>query len=735
MRIVLLQRVSFSPEIDTYRAKFNSEFPNKDMKEEFPGWFGKQIRQRHVDNDPGVSESSELFALACGPSQTPISVNSCVVNGVRFVVHSRDERRTTQNSGICSPGPDGEMYYGQLEQILEFSYLSFKTVLFRVKWFDTSNKGRMKNLVIRNNITQIKANGEAFKNDQYILATQVKQCFYLEDMARRPLGWKVVEHVSHKKFSNGGVIVVEDDPDVIHVDNSSDLALSTSLNDLEIAALHIDGQSIDVDAPPNIIDVIDEEDDIIDEEDPIPHDLANSDDEDLINLDIDDGVNVIWPRGHGGDGGGDDRPPPYQIPTGCGGCLGNRGKGTQKPNLGGRRAGRMHTRQETWNLGLKAITDKNGPVQGIETKKKRNVLAQMEQGITLSPSPSTEVSGSSWAFGVLLAPLPRDPLSDDVSGGSHMLTHGGGCPMTAYHMALLTVQKLQSEPRVLKDKKRQLSGERDQRILEEEFYWWIEDVEPKQIILDPDDQPMWENAKIVAPTPNSAIVQPNVDDSFVINSTHLKMILENKFDGYLLNEELQDIRNKYNELREGNASKNHLNDDTPMCERHEANYIQSEGNKDRNSHDLFSHKSHHDPNDFEKSLTELNNDMKNDLKDFKRRIRSMRTDYDKLYDKDDRKTTSVLPNKESKTVNQEPQSKTDLEKSITKFLIGQRVTNMFFKNNVNDMILKMKQIEKNFQTKIKNMERKIDECSKSQNVSLEQTNWTEPQPPPQAQTE
>ncbi|GJV53955.1 hypothetical protein Tco_1449696 [Tanacetum coccineum] len=283
-----------SPEIDTYRAKFKSEFPNKDMKEEFPGWFGKQIRQRHVDNDPGVSESSELFALACGPSQTPISVNSCVVNGVRFVVHSRDERRTTQNSGICSPGPDGEMYYGQLEQILEFSYLSFKTVLFRVKWFDTSNKGRMKNLVIRNNITQIKANGEAFKNDQYILATQVKQCFYLEDMARRPLGWKVVEHVSHKKFSNGGVIVVEDDPDVIHVDNSSDLALSTSLNDLEIAALHIDGQSIDVDAPPDIIDVVDEDDDIIDEEDPIPHDLADSDDEDLANLDIDDGVNVVY---------------------------------------------------------------------------------------------------------------------------------------------------------------------------------------------------------------------------------------------------------------------------------------------------------------------------------------------------------------------------------------------------------------------------------------------------------
>nr|GEX55320.1 reverse transcriptase domain-containing protein [Tanacetum cinerariifolium] len=60
-----------------------------------------------------------------------------------------------------------------------------------------------------------------------------------------------------------------------------------------------------------------------------------------------------------------------------------------------------------------------------------------------------------------------------------------------------------------------------------------EDVEPKQIILDPDDQPMWESARTVAPTPNSAIVQIDVDDNFVINSTHLNVIQKNKFDGYL----------------------------------------------------------------------------------------------------------------------------------------------------------------------------------------------------------
>ncbi|GKB58469.1 proton-dependent oligopeptide transporter family protein [Tanacetum coccineum] len=178
-----------SLEIDTYQSKFKSEYPKKNMKEEFPGWFGSQIRQRHVDNDPGVSTSSELFALACGPTPTLISLNSCVVNSVRFVVHNHDERRTTQNSGIYSPGgKDGEMYYGQLQEILEFSYF---------------------------------------------------------------------------------------------------------LNDLDFATLHIDGQSTDVDTPPDIIDV-DEDDDITDDEDALSYDLADSYDEDLVNVDDDDGVDVVY---------------------------------------------------------------------------------------------------------------------------------------------------------------------------------------------------------------------------------------------------------------------------------------------------------------------------------------------------------------------------------------------------------------------------------------------------------
>nr|GFA55078.1 hypothetical protein [Tanacetum cinerariifolium] len=83
-------------------------------------------------------------------------------------------------------------------------------------------------------------------------------------MTRRPPNWKVIQDVNHKKFSNGGVIVVEDGHDVIHFDNSYDLLLSTSLNDLDFVTLNID--------------------------DIIPHDLADSYNEVLANDDDDAAV-------------------------------------------------------------------------------------------------------------------------------------------------------------------------------------------------------------------------------------------------------------------------------------------------------------------------------------------------------------------------------------------------------------------------------------------------------------
>ncbi|GJV13082.1 hypothetical protein Tco_1354623 [Tanacetum coccineum] len=152
-------------------------------------------------------------------------------------------------------------------------------------------------------------------------------------MAIRPPHSKVVQDVNHKKFSNEDIIVIEDDHDVIHDNNSSYLALSASLNDLDYATLNIDGQSTDVEAPPDIIDV-DKDDDFIDDEDDIPRDLADFDNEVLANDDDDDDVDVVYSS-----------------------------VGGRKAIRGGRGGDRQGTRKETRKIGLNKVTDEYGPLK------------------------------------------------------------------------------------------------------------------------------------------------------------------------------------------------------------------------------------------------------------------------------------------------------------------------------------------------------------------------------------
>ncbi|GJV02559.1 reverse transcriptase domain-containing protein [Tanacetum coccineum] len=124
----------------------------------------------------------------------------------------------------------------------------------------------------------------------------------------------------------------------------------------------------------------------------------------------------------------------------------------------------------------------------------------------------------------------------------------------------------------------------------------------------------------------------NDDNSRLIETLEaLTIKMDSKFQS--LKEEMYEMRKNYNNRGGDYASKN---EDMPMCEHHEVNYIQSEGYQNRDSHDSNSLQSHSEQlqskNDPEKSLTELNNDVKNDLEDFKRCIRSMRTVHDKLFD-------------------------------------------------------------------------------------------------------
>ncbi|KAJ9547179.1 LOW QUALITY PROTEIN: hypothetical protein OSB04_019722 [Centaurea solstitialis] len=304
-------------------SEFKSEMHENDAQNKFAAWFKDKICNSQLAESSECTE--ELFALAH-------------VNGVRFVVHSRDIRRTTQNSGVAVPGTDGFMFYGQLEDIIEIRYLSgYSVVLFRCKWFNTDS--RKKRCITKNNITSISVNSGWFKSDPYILAIQAKQVFYIEDPSENH-SWRVVEDVNHRKIWDHPSFDEVNDIDVVHNNISSNFVLSAELDDMADIGLERVGQSSVVDDICTI-HTADETDFINDEDEETDVEHLDNDDVDSDN-DVVDGYYssdeftsplrsyAAVARGHGGDAGGDPPLGPRRIPTSCEQGSRKRGRGRSR---------------------------------------------------------------------------------------------------------------------------------------------------------------------------------------------------------------------------------------------------------------------------------------------------------------------------------------------------------------------------------------------------------------------
>ncbi|KAL5573640.1 hypothetical protein UlMin_023237 [Ulmus minor] len=175
-----------SPEIETYLNQHKQELqlrgclnPDEAHRNEFADWFFEKIYAMNRVHAPEVTH--ELLSLASKSNIFVSSYPACIVNGVRFVTHAHDVRLKTQNSGVSVPGTENEIFYGQLQEILEFSYLNdFSVVLFKCKWFRCDSR----RMITENNITSINITSESCKDDQFILASQAQQVFYVEDPSR-----------------------------------------------------------------------------------------------------------------------------------------------------------------------------------------------------------------------------------------------------------------------------------------------------------------------------------------------------------------------------------------------------------------------------------------------------------------------------------------------------------------------------------------------------------------------
>ncbi|EEE52979.1 hypothetical protein OsJ_35646 [Oryza sativa Japonica Group] len=185
----------FSEHEDVLEAQGVGNIANR-QQQEFATW----LRQRVIDlRKDGSSQVSDcLYALAIGPYKKLHKYSGCIIGGVRFLTKEREEGRKTQNSGVCVEGPHkGKIitYYGTLTDIYVLDYPNDRQVaFFMCDWYDLE---RNKPVIIDNDFVSINISKRWYTDDNYVLASQVKQVFYVPDTKLKG-NWQVVQKVNHR---------------------------------------------------------------------------------------------------------------------------------------------------------------------------------------------------------------------------------------------------------------------------------------------------------------------------------------------------------------------------------------------------------------------------------------------------------------------------------------------------------------------------------------------------------
>lgn len=128
-----------------------------------------------------------------------------MVNGYRFHTQSRERDRKTQNCGVVVKGVHGNNeinYYGILLDIIQIEYLGGRNnvVLFKCDWFN-SDVGKGLRIDKECEIYSINVACKWYEDQQYVIASQVNQVFYIPDLQ---LGgsWYIIQSYTPRNAYN-----------------------------------------------------------------------------------------------------------------------------------------------------------------------------------------------------------------------------------------------------------------------------------------------------------------------------------------------------------------------------------------------------------------------------------------------------------------------------------------------------------------------------------------------------
>ncbi|XP_074328345.1 uncharacterized protein LOC141666250 [Apium graveolens] len=137
-----------------------------------------------------MTEVNAYLEEPYGPGVLVRSYESYDVNGYTFYTKYQDRKSAMQNSGVCvgvssteidrnanNQSRDVKIHIMGLLNISGLDYKEFKIALFKCKWFNIRRGVRVDEL----GFTLVDFSRFGHEDDPFILATQVKQVFYIED--------------------------------------------------------------------------------------------------------------------------------------------------------------------------------------------------------------------------------------------------------------------------------------------------------------------------------------------------------------------------------------------------------------------------------------------------------------------------------------------------------------------------------------------------------------------------
>ncbi|XP_062103264.1 uncharacterized protein LOC133814298 [Humulus lupulus] len=213
-RNVLENTTGVQPYIDDHLSWLTQQYPSRREKwirdehhKTFKSWFQEKV---HLDiKDPSKNVSMNLIWISEGPSHMVVKHDGYIINGQRFNTKALDDKRVTQNSGVSiiasiaqfssakdkNPVYSDMTFYGIIDEIWELNYHSFKIPVFKCNWVESNNGVKVDEL----SFTLVDLKRLGYKSEPFILGTQAKQVFYVEDSLDSR--WSIVLSTQPRNFS------------------------------------------------------------------------------------------------------------------------------------------------------------------------------------------------------------------------------------------------------------------------------------------------------------------------------------------------------------------------------------------------------------------------------------------------------------------------------------------------------------------------------------------------------